>query len=259
MMLNIAWVYPDILNLHGDRGNIMALSKIAEAMGIEANITKINYGDTIDFDNTDLVFMGAGQLRDVTHVVKNMSAWKDNIKDYVEKGGYVLAIGSTGCVLGKKLTIEGGGTVDGLGVLDITAKELCRTKMPYVTKEVYGDDIWWTYKDMEILGNQIQRVDYTLGDVKPLGEVMYGYGNNLGGQEGARYNNVLLTNTVGPLLSSNPWFGADLLSEIMESKGEKVSTDLEKLEFLDYAKEATALRKKFIKEKFKLPGIIHKA
>ena len=107
MMLNIAWVYPDILNLHGDRGNIMALSKRAETMGIEANIIKINYGDTIDFDNTDLVFMGAGQLRDVTHVVKNMSAWKDNIKDYVEKGGYVLAIGSTGCVLGKKLTIEG--------------------------------------------------------------------------------------------------------------------------------------------------------
>ncbi len=257
MRLNIAWIYPDILNLHGDRGNMMAVAKIAEAMDIETNIAKINYEGSIDFDNTDLIYMGAGQLRDMRHVVGRMNAYKEDFMNYVTRGGYVLCIGSTGCALGKKLTQENGEAVEGLGVLDITAKELNRTKMPYVTKEVYGDDIWWTYKDMEILGNQIQRVDYTLGDIKPLGKVEYGYGNDLGGEEGARHKNVLLTNTVGPLLSSNPWFGADLISEIMESKGEKVSVDLEKLEYLDYAKEAAELKKKFIKDKFKLPGIIH--
>ncbi len=258
MTFNIAWVYPDILNLHGDRGNIMAIEKIASAMGIETNINKIGYGDTIDFDNTDLLFMGAGQLRDVEHVVKAMSSFADDLKTYVEKGGYVLAIGSTGCMLGKSLSLENGETVAGLGILDITAKELNRTKMPYVTKEVYGDDIWWKYKNMDIIGCQIQRVDYTLGDVEPLGEVVYGYGNNLGGSEGARYKNVLLTNTVGPLFSANPWFGAEVIRNIMDSKGEEVSPDLEKLEFLSYAKEAIELKKKFIKEKFKLPGIIHK-
>ncbi len=256
MNINIAWVYPDILNLHGDRGNMMAIEKIAEAMGVEANITKINYGDSIDFDNTDLVFMGAGELRDVEHVVNKLDA--EGFKSYVEAGGYVLAIGSTGCVLGKTLTIEGDKVINGLGILDITARELCRTKMPYVTKEVYGDDLWWTYKDMEIIGNQIHRVDYTLGNVESLGEVLYGYGNDLGGKEGAHYKNVLLTNTVGPLLTANPWFGADLLSEIIKAKGNEVSSDLDKLEFLEYAKEAMELRKKFIKDKFKLPGIIHK-
>ena len=256
MNINIAWVYPDILNLHGDRGNVMAIEKIAEAMGVEANITKINYGDSIDFDNTDLVFMGAGELRDVEHIVEKLDA--EGFRTYVESGGYVLAIGSTGCVLGKALTIEGGKVINGLGILDITAKELCRTKMPYVTKEVYGDDLWWTYKDMEIVGNQIHRVDYTLGNVESLGEVLYGYGNDLGGKEGARYKNVLLTNTVGPLLTANPWFGADLLSEIIKTKGDAASPDLEKLEFMEYAKESAELRKKFIKEKFKLPGIIHK-
>lgn len=256
MNVNIAWVYPDILNLHGDRGNMMAIEKIAEAMGIEANITKINYGENIDFENTDLIFMGAGELRDIEHVVEKLDT--EGLKSYVEAGGYVLAIGSTGCVLGKTLTIEGGKVINGLGILDITAKELCRTKMPYVTKEVYGDDIWWTYKDMEIIGNQIHRVDYTLGNAEPLGEVLYGYGNDLGGKEGARYKNVILTNTVGPLLTANPWFGADLICEIMKAKGEELSADLEKLEFLEYAKESIELRKKFIKDKFKLPGIIHK-
>lgn len=258
MVLNIAWVYPDILNLHGDRGNMMAIEKIALAMGIDANIKKINYGDTIDFDNSDLVFMGAGQIRDVEHVLNNMKAYENEFKAYVEKGGYVLAIGSTGCVLGKSLTIDKGDTIEGLGILDITAKELNRTKMPYVTKEVYGDDIWWKYKDMEIIGCQIHRVDYTLGNVEPLGEVVYGYGNDLGGYEGARAKNVILTNTVGPLLSANPWFGADIICEIMKAKGEQVSADLTKLEFIDYAKEAVELKKKFIKDKFKLPGIIHK-
>lgn len=257
MIMNIAWVYPDILNLHGDRGNMMALVKIAEAMGVEANIKKINYGDSIDFHNTDLVFMGAGQTRDLKHVIKDMKNYEEALKVYVENGGYILSIGSTGCVLGKTLTLENEEKIEGFGLLDIAAKELNRTKMPYVTREVYGDDIWWTYKDMEILGNQIQRVDYTLGDVKPLGQVVYGYGNNLGGEEGARYKNILFTNTVGPLLSSNPWFGADLIKEIMEAKGEKVSDSLEKLEFIEYAKEAMELKKKFIKDKFKLPGIIH--
>lgn len=256
MNINIAWVYPDILNLHGDRGNMMAIEKIAVAMGVEANITKIKYGENIDFENTDLVFMGAGELRDIEHVLEKLDA--EGFKSYVEAGGYVLAIGSTGCVLGKTLTVEGGKVINGLGILDITAKELCRTKMPYVTKEVYGDDIWWTYKDMEIIGNQIHRVDYTLGNAEPLGEVLYGYGNDLGGNEGARYKNVILTNTVGPLLTANPWFGADLICEIMKAKGDEVSTDLENLEFLEYAKESIELRKKFIKDKFKLPGIIHK-
>lgn len=258
MTLNIAWVYPDILNLHGDRGNMMAIEKIASAMGIDANITKVNYGDNIDFDNTDLVFMGAGQLRDMENVLKNMNAYKEAFKSYVENGGYVLAIGSTGIALGNTLTLDSKDTIKGLGILDITAKELCRTKMPYVTKEVYGDDIWWKYNDMEIIGCQIHRVDYTLGDVEPLGEVIYGYGNDLGGHEGARYKNVFLTNTVGPLLAANPWFGAELLKDIMEAKGEKVSTNLEKLEYFEYAKEAMELKKKFIKDKFKLPGIIHK-
>lgn len=256
MNINIAWVYPDILNLHGDRGNMMAIEKIAVAMGIEVKITKINYGENIDFENTDLVFMGAGELRDIEHVLEKLDA--EGFKSYVEAGGYVLAIGSTGCVLGKTLTVEGGKIINGLGILDITAKELCRTKMPYVTKEVYGDDIWWTYKDMEIIGNQIHRVDYTLGNAEPLGEVLYGYGNDLGGNEGARYKNVILTNTVGPLLTANPWFGADLICEIMKAKGDEVSADLENLEFLEYAKESIELRKKFIKDKFKLPGIIHK-
>ncbi len=257
MKLNIAWLYPDILNLHGDRGNMMAIAKIAEAMDVEVEIKKINYGDSIDFDDTDLIFMGAGQIRDMEHVLKNMKAYEGDLKAYVEKGGYILAIGSTGCALGKILTLDNGDSINGLGILDLTARELCRTKMPYVTKEVYGDDIWWTYKDMEILGNQIQRVDYTLGDIKPLGQVVYGYGNDLGGSEGARYKNVLLTNTVGPLLSANPWFGADIICEIIKFKGEELTTDLTKLEFLDYAKEGVELKKKFIKDKFKLPGIIH--
>lgn len=257
MNLNIAWVYPDILNLHGDRGNMMAIEKIASAMGVNANIKKVNYGDSIDFENTDLVFMGAGQIRDMEHVLEKISGSADAFKEYVENGGYVLAIGSTGCVLGKKLTLENGYEIKGLEILDITAKELNRTKMPYVTKEVYGDDLWWKYDDMEIIGCQIHRVDYTLGDVKPLGQVVYGYGNDLGGSEGVRYKNVIHTNTVGPLLSSNPWFGERLIKEIMAEKGENVDGDINKLEFFSYAKESMELKKNFIKDKFKLPGIIH--
>ena len=43
-MLNIVWAYPDILNLHGDRGNLLALERIAKMLEIETKVTKIeNY------------------------------------------------------------------------------------------------------------------------------------------------------------------------------------------------------------------------
>ena len=50
--LNITWLYPDVLNLHGDRGNVMALKKVGEMLNLEVNIKRVDsYSQKIDFDN----------------------------------------------------------------------------------------------------------------------------------------------------------------------------------------------------------------
>lgn len=284
--INIAWMYPDVLNMHGDRGNLMGLNHLAKHMNIKLNITKINKIDEIeDFNMVDLIYMGACQIKDVNFIVKDMTGKVNQLKEYISNGKNLLAIGSTGCIIGSQLITTKGEVIKGLGLVDIKSKELNRTKMPYVTREVYGDDInFLTKSGMEIIGCQIQRVDYFLGkELEAFGKLLYGYGNNhVDGQEGAVYKNLILTNTVGPLITSNPWFGVELLKEILLQKGETIEESSEEvsneevnndevsneagnkevnkeaIEIMDYAKEALKLKKDFIKAKWKLKGITYK-
>ena len=68
--LNITWCWPDILNLHGDRGNVMALVRIAEKMGLEAEVHKVvNFGDEIDLDNTDILLLNPGEFKSCEYIV----------------------------------------------------------------------------------------------------------------------------------------------------------------------------------------------
>ena len=260
MKMNLVWLYPDILNLHGDRGNVMAFKKIAEAMDIELNILKVStYKDVPDFFGVDVVYMGAGQLRDLKYVAEDMAHYSDQLKTYVEEDGFVLCTGSTGCILGKETKLVNGDSIPSLGILDMTATELNRTKSPMLTKEVYGDDIYWKTSDgLEIAGCQIQRFDFKLKSTKPFGSLLYGYGNNCTDPvEGARYKNVCFTNTVGPLLASNPWLGVRLIKDAAKRKGKNVPDPGDNLSFMEYAKEGLALKKNFIREKNKQDGIIN--
>lgn len=262
MEIKVAWLYPDVLNLHGDRGNMMALAKIAESMDVALNIKKVNsINELPDLAEIDLIFMGAGQLRDLPIVLEDLKTRENDLKLYVEEGGYLLATGSTGCILGKGYTLVDKTKYKGVGIFDMVARELHRNKMPMVTKEVYGDDILWkTYDGVELVGCQIQRVDYILrGKQKPWGKVIYGYGNNTTDfNEGATYKHAHFTNTVGPFLSCNPWYGVRMIQTIVRRHGGTVK-EPQNLEYMTYAKESLELKKQFIKDKTKLSGIQYDA
>ena len=78
--LNITWCWPDILNLHGDRGNVMALVRIAEKMGLEAEVHKVvNFGDEIDLDNTDILLLNPGEFKSCEYIVNAFSRIKKPI------------------------------------------------------------------------------------------------------------------------------------------------------------------------------------
>ncbi|MGN0631187.1 MAG: hypothetical protein ACI4JN_07660 [Ruminococcus sp.] len=258
MEMNILWLYPDKMNLHGDRGNMMAMANIADSLGIKLNIIRANTAaEAGDISKADLIYIGPGQMDHMKKITDDLRTIEAEIKAYAESGGHFLIIGSSGCMLSKNFTRYDGSVEEGLGILDMTAKELNRTKMPYVTREVYGDDILFRMADgMEIVGCQIQCMDFNLKNVQPLGKVLYGYGNNtMDATEGARYKNVIFTNTVGPLFSLNPWFAVRILSEIGEKNGGSSGFDENCVSYMDYARESIKLRKQFIKEKHKLPGI----
>lgn len=258
--MKLLWLYPDILNLHGDRGNVLALLSIARAMGLEAELVKADSAGALPApEEVDLIVLGAGQLRDMKPIAEDLRPRAEALRTYAERGGHILATGSTGCLLGKSFALDGETTVEGLGLLDLTAKELCRTAQPMLTKEVYGDDLYWRAEDgTEVIGCQIQRMDFTLGEsAAPLGTVLYGYGNDLSGAEGARYKNVRFTNTVGPLLACAPWLGVTLLREIAEAQGIDVSAFREEdVPFMAWARASFAKKRAFLRSKKKLPGIV---
>ncbi len=260
--INLLWMYPDILNLHGDRGNIMAFIKIAESMGAALNITKSNSAAEMpDLEDIDIIYAGAGQLRNMKSVAEDLKTKSDEIESFVNSGKYILVLGTTGCVFGNKASTNDGEVFSGLGLLKMNAKELDRTEMPMLTREVYGDDIYCKPDEStEIIGCQIQRMDFTLEDGQmPFARLLYGYGNNCGGDdEGAVYNNLIFTNVMGPLMACNPWFGVKILGDILQKKGEPQTDSPNNLSYMTYALESLKLKKQFIKDKKKLPGIIYK-
>ena len=256
MEIKVLWMYPDILNLHGDRGNIMALCKIAESLSLGMDIVKVNnYKELPDLKEIDFMFFGAGQTKDLANVIADMSHYKNELELYVKAGGHVLATGSTECVFGRGYVLRDGTKVKGLGLINMTAKELNRTKTPFVTREVYGDDILWKTKNgIEIVGCQIQRFDINLKNKSDCyGDLIYGYGNNLvDGIEGAVYNNLHCTNTVGPLFSCNPWLAVEYLNEILSKHGKRLKDyNEDKIPFMEYAKNSLELKKKYTREKMK--------
>lgn len=213
--INITWCYPDILSLHGDRGNLMAFEKVGKMLDIVINIKRIdNYSDKIDFENTDILFFNPGEFKSIEYIINSLNEQIDDLKKYIEKGKVLIAIGTTGAAFSKKIYRINGNNLIGLGFLDMTCKE---------RETIHGDDlIVKTKNDIEIIGNQIQVMDTTLNDNKlKFADVIYGYGNNgyENKLEGARYKNLIFTNILGPLFVKNPWYTEEIIKIALKNKG----------------------------------------
>lgn len=208
-------MYPNLLNLHGERGSVQALVAIGKQLDIEVEVKRIeDFDDPIPFAELDLLMFLPGEIVSFQHLIPALQ--NSALGAYLEKGGYLLALGTSGLMFGKTITREDGSVINGLGYLDMESKE---------RKYVWGDDLHFRLNDggMELAGSQIQMADV---DAKqPLGTTIYGMGNNNTGAEGARWKNLIYTNCMGPLFVKNPWFGEYILKEIMKAKGEEISAE----------------------------------
>ncbi len=213
--ITVGWMYPNLLNLHGERGSVQALVAIGKQLGIDVEIKRIeDFEDPIPFAELDLLMFLPGEIVSFQHLIPALRA--SALGEYLEKGGYLLALGTSGLMFGKNITREDGSVINGLGYLDMEAKE---------RKYVWGDDLHFRLNDvdMELAGSQIQMADV---DVKnPLGTTIYGMGNNNTGAEGARWKNLIYTTCMGPLFGKNPWFGEYIRKGIMQAKGEEISAE----------------------------------
>ena len=243
--LNITWCYPDILNLHGDRGNIMALKKVGEMLGLKVNINKVeSYKDKIDFKNTDILFFNTGELKVVAKVVDTLKEQNNELTEYVENGNVVVVIGTIGAVFAKETKRANGEKVEGLGFLDMNCTE---------RELVYGDDIVFRLtedENTEINGSQIQIIDTELNSDIALGQVIYGHGNNGKDEkkEGAKYKNLIFTNTLGPVLVKNPWYAEKIIRTAMSKKGIEIEKQIPEDEY-EIERKSMECIKRYIEKK----------
>lgn len=243
--LNITWLYPDLLNLHGDRGNLMAFERVGTKMGLDVKINRIDtFSQDIDFENSNIIFMNAGEIKAAASIVKNIKKFGDAVYKFAESGKPIIAVGTTGMVLIKSTTRCDGSVVEGLGLLDATAVE---------RKEIYGDDLQFSLCEdsgFEIMAVQIHLVDFFLNDPSiALGKLIYGKGNNdKDSTEGAKYKNVIFTNALGPVFVKNPWYTEKIINEALKAKGLEPAAPIEE-SFFEIERNSFKTVRRFIDQK----------
>lgn len=218
MELNICHLYPDLLNVYGDVGNILILKHRAEQRNIKVNIFNVSMGDEFNGDNYDIVFFGGGQDYEQSIVSDDLiNTKKEAIKNYIENNKVLLSICGGYQLLGKYYTTPDGQKLEGLNILDIYTEG--GEKRFIGNTIIYNEEFNETYVGFE---NHSGRT--YIGDLKPLGKVKVGYGNNgEDNNEGCIYKNTFCTYFHGSLLSKNPELSDRLLSLALNQKYDEVA------------------------------------
>lgn len=237
MKLTIGHLYPELLNLYGDRGNIQCMMKRCLWRGIEAETIAFGLEDSIDFSKLDIVLLGGGSDREQRIVCSRLRDIRENFHHYVEDGGSVLAVCGGYQLLGHYYKTEED-TLEGLSLVDLYTEQGCPRLINNIVLK--NPDF-----SLPIVGFENHGGRTYIGNNKPFGKVVYGHGNNgEDGQEGVLYKNVVGTYLHGPLLPKNPHICDYLLSNALERKYGKGA-----LEPLDDTQEIQAnqeLYKRFV-------------
>lgn len=220
MELNICHLYPDLLNVYGDVGNILILKHRAESRGIKVNIINVSMNDNFNSDDYDIVFFGGGQDFEQSIVSTDlMNNKKENLSTYINSGKVMIAICGGYQLLGKYYTAPNGEKIEGLGILDIYTE--AGDKRFIGDTVIYNEEFDETYVGFE---NHSGRT-YVNG-LKPLGKCIHGYGNNgEDGYEGCIYKNTYGTYFHGSLLAKNPELADRFIKTALELKYSEIALD----------------------------------
>ncbi len=211
LKISIAHLYPKLLNLYGDMGNIITLKRRCEWRGIQVKIDRINSGNAID--EHDLYFIGGGQDKQQQDVADELFRNKDFLLQERDRGAVFLGICGGYQLFGHYYQLFDGNKLNGIGLMDAYT---VAGKKRYIGNVTVKTD-FLTPRDLVGFENH-SGLTYLEGETQPIGKVVVGNGNNgSDGFEGARFKNVFGTYLHGSLLPKNPHF-ADYLIELALEK-----------------------------------------
>lgn len=221
MKLRIGHFYPDLLNLYGDRGNLLALQKRCQWRGIDCQISPIHLNEPLEASDHDLFFIGGGQDDEQNLLQEDFLRLKGPVvKAAVEAGSVFLCICGGFQMMGRYYEKTDGSRIEGLGALDHhTVAGENRLIGDCVSR---SDLLAEQGKDSILVGFENHAGRTFLGpQTRPLAKVQRGHGNNgQDGQEGAIYKNVYCTYYHGSFLPKNPAMADYLIHTALQKRFE---------------------------------------
>jgi lipid II isoglutaminyl synthase (glutamine-hydrolysing) len=223
--LRVCSLYPELMNIYADRGNIAVLRARCEWRGLAFEHRSASLGRPLDPDAHDLFYMGGGQDRDQTAVAYDMAETKRGaLHAAARRGAVVLAVCGGYQLLGHSYELEGQ-RLPGVGLVDLTTVREAGPRL--IGNCAIEADLGNGPRVIAGFENHGGRTYLGFGE-QPLGRVLAGHGNNgRDGFEGVLRDNVIGTYLHGPLLPKNVWLADRLIELALGVELEPLDDELE--------------------------------
>jgi len=208
--INILFLYPNEMNIYGDRGNLLVLQQRLAWRGYQPVVKYHHVGSKISPD-TDIIIGGGGQDSGQQKIHADLLKNKNMLHSMVENNTPMLLVCGLYQLFGQRFVTHNNETMTGIAVFDIeTHATKKRSIGNIVIKTPFGDIVGFE--------NHSGQTNLLNGQ-EPFGEVKKGYGNNRHDKsEGAVVNNTYGTYLHGPILPKNPTFADHLIKQAIVNK-----------------------------------------
>lgn len=200
--MTIAYLYYDLLNLYGDNGNIKTLEYHLKEQKIKVDVKYLSINDKKDFNKYDFVYIGSGTDKNLLLALEDLKKYKKEIKEYINKGKFILVTGNAVEMFGKYIRIKSN-VIKALDVLNFY------TDYDYDDKDRVVKDVNYTCKliDRKIIGFENHP-----GYINSEEEALFN------DDEGVLKNNFYGSYVIGPLLVRNPELCKFFVEKLINSK-----------------------------------------
>ena len=229
--VRLCHLYPDLMNIYADRGNIAVFERRLAWRGIGLEITEVSLGDELTGEH-DLYYLGGGQDRDQDLVADDLQTKAAHLRSAADSGAAQLYVCGGIQLAGHGYVASNGDRLPGTGVLDLETTAGESRLIGDLVIEAHLPSEMTAGETRQIVGYENHAGRTTLGPgCTPLGRVVSGHGNDgTSGFEGACRDRVIGTYLHGPLLPKNPWLADVVLSWALAHRYGDGSVDLQPLD-----------------------------
>lgn len=214
--IRIGWLYPEYMNLYGDRGNVIVLEQRSRWHGLDPVVTKVGLGEQADFRQFDLLMMGGGQDREQGLIAEDFLKVKGNsLGEAIHDGLAVLAVCGGYQMLGKYFKTHKGEKLTFTGILDLWTEG---SDDRLIGNAIVESNLFGEKQTLVGFENHSGKT-YLGSGLKPLGQVVRGFGNNGKDKtEGVVFKHCVGTYLHGSILPKNPHLADWLIQKAVERR-----------------------------------------